>query len=166
MSTRISACLVISLSVAACSCGSRSEASAAVVSFAEALADSDYVTAWELLTPASQERYEAAADVLLEFGWIEAGPVLAGAAPSITEQMFGQLDGFMLFEATVSAAPQSFELSTSVKSVSYPDSGLAVVVLRTGDGLQEVEARRAADGQGWLVDLSTLEPPLQEAPGE
>ena len=158
--TGVSALLLAS----AAGCGSRGEASATVVAFAEALEDSDYPAAWEMLTLETRERYETAASVLREFGWLEVDSILAVYAPGIDEETFAGLDGYALFEATVSVAPQTTELSTSVKSVSYPDSSLAIVVLRTEDGLQEVEVRRDTEGGAWLVDLTTLEPPLQEIP--
>lgn len=145
-------------------CRGKGEASAAVVSLAEALADSNYSGAWELLTVETRDRYEQAAGVLARFGWVEVDSILSELAPSITRERFADLDGYMLFEAMVAAAPAAADLSTDVKSVEYPDSNLAVVILRTRDGLQEVEVRRDSGSGRWLVDLTTLEPPLQEAP--
>lgn len=139
-------------------CGELDGSAEAVVNFAEALADSDYTTAWELITPESRERYNFSATTLLEFGWLEVDSSLGLIAPGIKEEDFNNLTGRMLFEFTVAAAPETRNLSTSIKSVSYPDSNLAIVVLKTGDGLQEIIVKRF-EGL-WRVDLLNLEPAI------
>jgi hypothetical protein len=140
-------------------CGELDGSTKAVIDFAEALADSDYTTAWELITNESQERYNFSATTLLEFGWLEVDSSLGLIAPGIKEEDFNNLTGRMLFGFTVAAAPETRNLSTSIKSVSYPDSNLAIVVMKTGDGLQEIIVKRF-EGL-WRVDLLNLEPAIE-----
>jgi hypothetical protein len=153
------------LAVAGCllasSCGKRDGASDAVVLFAGALADSSYSAAWQLLTPESQAWYDSTVVVLHHFGYTEAaGAVAALGGGDITEQEFAALTGEQLFSRMVSAAPETRALSTSIRSVVYRDSTLAVVVVRTGDGPQEIPVRRTAGA--WRIDLTGLGPLPEE----
>lgn len=138
--------------------GSETGASAAVESFALALADSSYREAWELLTPETQARYDSTVSVLRRFGWTESREALEELAGGVPEEEMDTLSGAGLFARMVASAPDAHNLSTSLSSVSYPDSGLGVVVVETTDGLQEILVRRV-DG-AWLVDLTTLAPPV------
>ena len=64
-----------------------------------------------------------------------------------------------LFVRMAERSPEVHNLSTSVKDVSYPTDSLAVVVLRTEDGLQEVILRQ--EEGVWLIDLASLGPPVE-----
>lgn len=152
------------LAVAGCllasSCGSRDGASDAVVLFAGALADSNYSAAWQLLTPESRAWYDSTVVVLHHFGYTEAAGAVTALAGDITEQEFAALTGEQLFSRMVSTAPETRALSTSIRSVDYRDSTLAVVVVRTGDGPQEIPVRRTAGA--WRIDLTGLGPLPEE----
>ena len=141
-------------------CGPSGGASTAARTFAESLADSSYSEAWELITPESRSWYDSTVTVLQRFGWTESGPAVIQLAGEMTEEEFDALTGEALFTRMVAAAPEVHNLSTSVKSVSYPDTTVGVVVMRTDDGLQEIVVRKV-DGS-WLVDLTSLTPPVME----
>ncbi len=142
------------------SCGG-SGASRAVQEFAGALSDSSYDTAWNLLTPSTRHLYDSTVVVLHHFGYTEASGALSGLAGEMTEEEFAALDGQTLFSRMVSRSETAHSLSTSIRSVDYRDSTLAVVVVRTTDGPQEIPVR-LVEGV-WLVDLTTLAPPMEEA---
>jgi hypothetical protein len=144
----------------AASCGRTDGASDAVVQFAAALADSDYSAAWQMLTPESQAWYDSTVVVLHHFGYTEAREAMIELAGETTEQEFAALTGEQLFARMSSAARETRALSPDIRSVDYRDSTLAVVVVRTEEGPQEIPVRRVAGG--WKVDLTGLGPP----PGE
>lgn len=148
------------LAAAVSGCGPSGGASTAARAFAESLADSAYSDAWELITPESRSWYDSTVTVLHIFGWTESGPAVIQLAGEMTEEEFNSLTGEALFTRMVAAAPEVHNLSTSVKSVSYPDTTVGVVVMRTDDGLQEIVVRKV-DGS-WLVDLTSLTPPVME----
>jgi hypothetical protein len=135
-------------------------ASDAVTAFAAALADSSYSEAWTMLTPESRILYDSTVTVLHRFGWTESQASVLRLAGELTEAEFDSLTGEELFTRMVAIAPEVHNLSTSVQSVSYPDTLTGVVVMRTDDGLQEIVARRT--GAVWLIDLTSLTPPVQE----
>ena len=77
----------------------------------------------------------------------------------MTEDEFLNLTGEDLFARMVTSSSDAHNLSTSIKSVNYPDSLICVVVVRTDDGLQEVIVRKV--GESWLIDLTSLSPPFE-----
>jgi len=141
-------------------CGNPEGASAAAIAFAQALSDSLYSEAWELTTPDSRLWYDSTVTILHRFGWIESQAAVTQLAGEMTEEEFSDLSGEVLFSRMVAASPEAHNLSTSVSSVSYPDSVVGVVVMRTDDGLQEIVLRKVAES--WLVDLTSLTPPIME----
>ncbi len=141
------------------SCGGN-DASRTVQTFASALADSSYDEAWDLLTPGTRHMYDSTVVVLHHFGYAEALAPLTALAGEMTEQEFAALDGRELFSRMVSRSETAHSLSTSIRSVDYRDSVLAVVVVRTGEGPQEIPVR-LVDG-AWLIDLTSLAPPSEE----
>jgi len=140
-------------------CGGGSGASRAVEDFAEAMADSAYGDAWEMLTPATQARYDSTVAVLRRFGWPESREALTDMAGEITEEEFDTLTGRGLFVLSSATHPETADLSDAIESVTRPDSGVAVVVLETNIGPQEVVVRRI-EGR-WLLDLTQLRPPAE-----
>ena len=146
-------------SAALLGCGGGSGASRAVEDFAAAMADSAYGDAWEMLTPATQARYDSTVAVLQRFGWRESGEALTDMAGEITEEEFDTLTGRGLFILSSAAHPETADLSDAIESVTRPDSGVAVVVLETNIGPQEVVVRRI-EGR-WLLDLTQLRPPAE-----
>lgn len=151
--------LLSAAALALVSCGSTDGASGAVQSFARAMEDSSYHDAWAMLTPETRGWYDSTAAVLHRFGWLESRDAVTGLAGEMTEEEFLALTGEDIFVRMVSRSEDVHNLSTSIKSVSYPDSTVGVVVVRTEDGLQEIVARRI--GGVWLVDLTGLMPPVQ-----
>lgn len=151
--------LFLTTLVALTGCGGGG-ASDAARAFAAALADSSYARAWEMITPESRSLYDSTVAVLHQFGWVESQASVIGLAGEMTEEEFLGLTGEELFIRMVASAPEVHDLSTSVESVSYPDTATGVVVMRTEDGLQEIVARRT--GGVWLIDLTSLTPPVQE----
>ncbi len=141
------------------SCGG-SDASRAVERFADALADSSYDEAWQLVTPSSRQLYDSTVVILHHFGYAEALTPLTELAGEMTEEEFQALDGRRLFSLMVARSETAHALSTSIRSVTYRDSTLAVVVVRTGEGPQEVPVRLVEGA--WLVDLTGLAPPAAE----
>ena len=141
------------------SCGETDRASVVVTSFSTAISDSNYQEAWTLITPQSRQWYDGAASVLHEFGWIESEAAVTSLAGSMTEEEFLSLTGEDIFVRMVSISEDVHNLSTSIKSVSYPDSLVGVVVVRTDDGLQEIIVRNI--GGEWLIDLTSLTPPVE-----
>jgi len=141
------------------SCGKPDNASSAVTAFSTAISDSSYHEAWSLITPQSQQWYDSTAAVLHEFGWIESQSAVTRLAGNITEEEFLSLTGEDIFVRMVSMSENVHNLSTSIKSVSYPDSLVGVVVVRTDDGLQEIIVRKI--GAEWLIDLTSLTPPVE-----
>lgn len=145
--------------IAVISCGKTDKASSVVTSFSTAISDSSYREAWSLITPQSQQWYDSTAAVLHEFGWIESQTAVTGLAGEMTEEEFLSLSGEDIFVRMVSRSEDVHNLSTSIKSVSYPDSLVGVVVIRTDDGLQEIIVRKI--GEEWLIDLASLTPPVE-----
>ncbi len=141
------------------SCGKSDNASSVVTAFSAAISDSSYQEAWSLITPQSQQWYDSTAAVLHEFGWIESQAAVTRLAGNITEEEFLSLTGEDIFVRMVSMSEIVHNLSTSIKSVSYPDSLVGVVVIRTDDGLQEIIVRKI--GAEWLIDLTSLTPPVE-----
>lgn len=141
-------------------CGAPAGASAAAIAFAQALSDSLYSQAWELTTPESRQWYDSTVTVLHRFGWTESQAAAIQLAGEMTEEEFTALSGEALFSRMVAASPEAHNLSTSISSVSYPDTAVGVVVMRTDDGLQEIVVRKVAES--WLVDLTSLTPPILE----
>jgi len=145
------------LATAGCGEGGASDAASA---FAGALADSAWSQAWLLTTPESRMWYDSTVSILHQFGWTESQAAVIGLVGEITEEEFNTLTGEELFTRMVAAAPEVHNLSTSVQSVSYPDTLTGVVVMRTVDGLQEIVVRKV--GGLWLIDLTSLTPPVPE----
>lgn len=141
------------------SCGGTDGASAAVEAFARAVSDSSYREAWSLVTPGSRQWYDSTAAVLHRFGWPESEQAFTALAGEITEEEFLRLTGEDIFVRMAAASEDVHDLSTSIKSVSYPDSLVAVVVVRTHEGLQEIVVRKIAEE--WLIDLTGLMPPAE-----
>ena len=141
------------------SCEGGDPAKQAVLDFTRALSDSSYVEAWDLLTPESHQWYDSTVVILHRFGWVEAREAIESLTGEMTEEDFNGLTGQGLFSRMVEASPEVHNLSSSMKSVSYPADSLAVVVMRTEDGLQEVVIRRI-EGV-WLIDLASLGPPVE-----
>jgi len=155
---KISAAL-IPCCIAVISCGKMDGASSVVTAFSTAISDSSYQEAWTLITPRSQQWYDSTAAVLHEFGWIESQAAVTSLAGDMTEEEFLSLSGEDIFVRMVSQSEDVHNLSTSIKSVSYPDSLVGVVVVRTDDGLQEIIVRKI--GEEWLIDLASLTPPVE-----
>jgi len=155
---KISAALILCC-IAVISCGKTDNASSIVTTFSKAIADSSYQEAWALITPQSQQWYDSTASVLHEFGWIESQAAVTNLAGDMTEEEFLSLSGEDIFVRMVSQSEDVHNLSTSIKSVSYPDSLVGVVVVRTDDGLQEIIVRKI--GEEWLIDLASLTPPVE-----
>jgi hypothetical protein len=151
--------VLIAVVLASAGCG-EGGASDAATAFAVALADSSYSEAWTMITPESQMLYDSTVAVLHQFGWTESQVSVLRLAGELTEAEFDSLTGEKLFMKMVAIAPEVHNLSTSVQSVSYPDTLTGVVVMRTDNGLQEIVARRT--GAVWLIDLTSLTPPVQE----
>jgi hypothetical protein len=141
-------------------CGDDDGASGTVKSFAAAIADSSYAEAWSLITPESRQWYDSTSVILHEFGWTESREAACRLAGDMTEEEFQNLTGEDLFARMAGSSSDAHNLSTSIKSVSYPDSLVCVVVVRTDDGLQEVIVRKF--GESWLIDLTSLTPPFEE----
>lgn len=140
-------------------CGDDDGASGTVKSFAAAITDSSYAEAWSLITPESRQWYDSTAVMLHEFGWTESREAACRLAGDMTEEEFHNLTGENLFARMVGSSSDAHNLSTSIKSVSYPDSLVCVVVVRIDDGLQEVIVRKF--GESWLIDLTSLTPPFE-----
>jgi hypothetical protein len=155
---RISVTLILGC-IAVISCGKTDRASSVVTAFSTAISDSSYQEAWSLITPQNQQWYDSTAAVLHEFGWIESQAAVTRLAGEMTEEEFLSLSGEDIFVSMVSRSEDVHNLSTSIKSVSYPDSLVGVVVIRTDDGLQEIIVRKI--GEEWLIDLASLTPPVE-----
>ncbi len=146
--------------VAAClSCGEGDPAKQAILDFTGALSDSSYTEAWNLLTAESQHWYDSTVVILQMFGWTEARSAAVDLAGDMSEEDFSTLTGRGLFVRMVERSPEVHNLSSSMKSVCYPTDSLAVVILRTDDGLQEIVLREI-EGV-WLVDLVSLGSPVE-----
>lgn len=154
---RLAAFLPAMLLLAAC--GGTDGASDAVKAFAGAMEDSSYHRAWSLITPESRQWYDSTAAVLHRFGWLESRSAVTELAGEMTEEEFQNLTGEDIFTRMAGSSEDVHNLSTSIKSVTYPDSLVGVVVVRTEDGLQEIIARKI--GERWLIDLTGLLPPVQ-----
>jgi hypothetical protein len=141
-------------------CGSSEGPAAAVTGFAEALADSDYAAAWDLLDPRSQQWYDSTVVILHHFGYTEAAPAIVRLCGEMDEGEFAALTGRDLFVRMTSQEEAARHISTSIRSVDYRDSTTAVVVVRTADGPQEIPVRLG--DAGWRVDISGLVPPPEE----
>lgn len=140
-------------------CGSTDRASGVVSSFAEAIADSSYHEAWAMITPESRQWYDSTAAVLHRFGWTESREAVIGLVGDMTEEEFMSLTGEEIFVRMVGGSEDVHNLSTSIRSVTYPDSLVGVVVVRTEDGPQEIITRKVGDE--WLIDLTGLMPPVR-----
>ncbi len=140
-------------------CGGGSGPSRAVEGFVSAMADTAYAEAWEMLTPETRALYDSTVTVLRRFGWRESRESLSEMVGDITEQEFDTLTGRGLFALSSAAHPETGELSDAIESVTRPDSGIAVVVLDTNNGPQEIVVRRI-EGR-WLLDLTQLRPPTE-----
>jgi len=140
-------------------CGGSDGASGAVKEFAEAMSDSSYQQAWDLLTPESQDWFDSTATVLHRFGWTESEQAVTELMGGMTEEEFLSLTGRDIFTRMVGDAEDVHNLSTSIRSVSYPDSLVGVVVVRTEDGPQEIIVRKI--GGEWRIDLTSLIPPVR-----
>jgi len=151
--------VVFLVSIVFISCGNTDSASAVVTAFSTAISDSSYRQAWTLITPASQQWYDSTSAVLHEFGWLESQDAVTSLAGDMTEEEFLNLSGEDIFERMVRRSEDVHNLSTSIKSVTYPDSLVGVVVVRTDDGLQEIIVRKIGDE--WLIDLTGLTPPVE-----
>ena len=154
-------CIVVFLTVSCFllfSCEKPDSASEAAILFAHTLADSSYSEAWDILTPNSQLLYDSTVAVLHEFGWIEVQPAVHSLIGETTEEEFINLTGKTLFVKLISSAPGTHTLSTNVESVTYPTDSLAIVVLNTADGLQEIPVQKI-EGV-WLINISDLVPAL------
>jgi hypothetical protein len=152
----VSAALAAALALA---CGGGDPARQAVMDFTRALADSSYGDAWDLLTPGSQQWYDSTVVILHVFGWTEARESAVELAGEMTGEEFAGLTGRELFVRMAESSPEVHNLSSTIKSVNYPVDSLAVVVLRTSEGLQEVVIREI--GGTWLIDLASLGPPVE-----
>jgi hypothetical protein len=139
------------------SCMEGDPAGQAVLDFTGALSDSSYAEAWNLLTPESRHWYDSTVVILHMFGWTEASSTVIDLAGDMSEEEFSVLTGQELFVRMVELSPEAHSLSSSMKSVRYPADSLAVVVLRTEDGLQEIVLRQI-EGV-WLIDLASLGSP-------
>lgn len=159
MTLREGLTLGLAVLLALAGCGPGGEASQAVLDFTRALADSSYDAAWNLLTPQTHQLYDSTVVLLHRFGWTEARDAANRIAGEMTREEFESLTGKDLFVRLIRASGDPSELSTTVESVTYPDSGVAAVVLDTDEGLQTIVARRI-EGE-WLVDLTSLEPPIE-----
>ncbi len=151
--------VIFLVSIAFISCGNTDSASAVVTAFSTAISDSSYQRAWDLITPASRQWYDSTAAILHEFGWLESQDAVISLAGDMTEEEFLNLSGEDIFERMVRRSEDVHNLSTSIKSVTYPDSLVGVVVVRTDDGLQEIIVRKIGDA--WLIDLTGLTPPVE-----
>jgi hypothetical protein len=140
-------------------CGGGSGASRAVEGFVASMADSAYGQAWDLLTPSTQAQYDSTMAVLRRFGWPESRESLTDMVGEVTEAQFDTMTGRGLFTLSSAAHPESRDLSDAIESVTHPDSGVAVVVLNTNNGPQEIVVRRI-EGK-WLLDLTELRPPAE-----
>jgi len=150
---------VVLVCIAFISCGKTDRASSVVIAFSTAISDSSYQEAWALITPQSRQWYDSTAAVLHEFGWIESEAAVTRLAGDMAEEEFLSLTGEDIFVRMASMSEDVHNLSTSIKSVSYPDSLVGVVVVRTDDGLQEIIVRNI--GGQWLIDLTSLTPPVE-----
>ena len=151
--------VLLACALALTACGSTDSASAAVKAFAGAISDSSYQEAWTLITPQSRQWYDSTAAVLHQFGWTESREAVIRLAGEMTEEEFLALTGEDIFVRMVRGSEDVHNLSTSISSVTYPDSLVGVVVVRTEDGPQEIIARKVGDE--WLVDLTGLMPPVR-----
>ncbi|MBD3276985.1 MAG: hypothetical protein GF388_01685 [Candidatus Aegiribacteria sp.] len=140
-------------------CGKTDRASAVVTAFSHAMADSAYDEAWEMLTPETRSWYDSTLAILREFGWTESRGAITELAGEMTEEDFLQITGKDIFVRMAESSEDVHNLSSSIKSVSYPDSLLGVVVVRTEEGLQEIIVRKIGDR--WLIDLTSLMPPVE-----
>ncbi len=137
-------------------CGNH-PASDTVKAFTIALADSSWEDAWNMLTPETQAAWDSTAVVFHRFGYTESSQYLLSLSAPITMDEFSELSGEMLFIRMVQSAPESAELSGSVRNVTLHDSLTALVTVATIDGDQIIPVRLI--GERWLLDLTTLAPP-------
>ncbi len=70
------------------------------------------------------------------------------------------MNGEMLFTRMVMSAPETAVLSSSVKGVEVTDSLTALVTVSTIEGEQVIPVRLV--GESWLLDLTTMTPPVLE----
>lgn len=139
-----------------CACENTDSASETVILFANALEDSLYSEAWEMLSPESQLLYDSTVAVLHEFGWTEAQTAVYSLIGELTEDEFVELTGKALFTGMIASSPEVHSLSTNIESVTYPTDSLAVIVLNTADGLQEILLQNVSGC--WYIDLTELLP--------
>ncbi|MCD4706360.1 MAG: hypothetical protein K8S62_01325 [Candidatus Sabulitectum sp.] len=143
-------------------CGNH-PASDSVKAFKTALADSLWSDAWQMLTPETQAAWDSTAAVIQRFGYTESTEFLSTLSVPVTEEEFISLDGEMLFSRMVEDAPETAELSSSVRGVQLVDSTTALVTIATSEGSQIIPVKLVEDH--WLLDLTTLTPP-PETPAE
>ncbi|MCK5131249.1 MAG: hypothetical protein KAR40_03755 [Candidatus Sabulitectum sp.] len=148
--------------LAGAGCGNH-PASDSVKAFTVALADSSWSDAWQMVTPATQAIWDSTAVVFLHFGYTEGAEFLSTLSVPVTEEEFISLDGEMLFTRMVQSAPETAELSSSVRGVELADSTTALVTVATSEGEQIIPVKLV--GGHWLLDLTMLTPP-PETPAE
>ncbi len=113
-----------------------------------------------MITPESRQWYDSTVVILGHFGYAEAAPALEELAGGMTEEEFEALTGRDLFVRMIASSETAGRLSTSIRSVDYRDSTLAVVVVRTDEGPQEIPVRLV--GGEWLIDIARMSPPAGE----
>jgi len=148
----------LSVLLLGCGCG-QDPAAQAVKAFVACLDREAAAEAWDLLSPETHAVYDSTAAVLKRFGYQESLAAMDSLAGGVTQEEFEAMDGRGLFLRMVAAGPECRDLSGSVRSVEHVSESLAVVVLATADGSQEVGV--VFSGGRWLVDLTTLSPPFQ-----
>lgn len=141
-------------------CGNH-PASDSVKAFKIALADSLWSDAWHMLTPETQAAWDSTAAVIQRFGYTESTEFLSALSVPVTEVEFISLDGEMLFVRMVEDAPETAELSSSVRGVQLVDTTTALVTVATSEGEQIIPVKLVGDR--WLLDLTTLRPPPETA---
>lgn len=135
-------------------------ASDSVKAFTMALADSSYGSAWTMLTPETRAVWDSTAVIMQRFGYTECSTYLLTLEAPVTEEEFAELNGEMLFTRMVMSAPETSVLSSSVKGVEVTDSLTALVTVSTIQGEQVIPVR-LVEGR-WLLDLTTMTPPVME----
>ncbi len=148
--------------LAVAGCGNH-PASDSVKAFTFALSDSSWSDAWQMVTPETRAIWDSTAVVFQRFGYTESSEFLNTLSVPITEEEFTSINGEMLFTRMVQSAPETAELSSSVRGVELPDSTTALVTIATSEGEQIVPVK-LVEGR-WLLDLTTLTPP-PEVPAE
>jgi len=141
-------------------CGNH-PASDSVKFFTMALADSAWSDAWNQLTPSTRAAWDSTAAVIQRFGYTESLEFLATLETPLTEEEFAGMTGEVLFTRMVQSAPETMQLSSSVRHVELVDSVTALVTVATVDGSQIIPVKLI--DQRWLLDLTSLTPPPNES---